>query len=102
MYFGGNNRGCAQPELTADWVTEQQAAGWHLVPLYVGPQASCTTSNKKNLIDNTQAAAQGRAAADDAVTQATALGLAPESALIYDMEAYRTDDATCRTACCPS
>jgi hypothetical protein len=96
IYFGGNNRGCAQPNLTAAWVTQQQAAGWHLIPLYVGPQASCTTSNKKNLINNTQAAAQGRATAEDAVTQARALGLAPESVLIYDMEAYRTGDAACR------
>jgi hypothetical protein len=96
IYFGGANRGCAQPNLTAAWVAEQQAAGWHLIPLYVGPQASCTTSTKKNLIDNTQAAAQGRAAAQDAVARATALGLAPESVLIYDMEAYRTGDAACR------
>jgi hypothetical protein len=96
VYFGGNNRGCAQPNLTAAWVAEQQAAGWHLIPLYVGPQASCTTSNKPNLIDDTQAAAQGRAAAQDAVAQAALLGLGPESALVYDMEAYRTDDAACR------
>jgi hypothetical protein len=96
IYFGGINRGCAQPNLTAGWVAEQLAAGWHLIPLYVGPQASCTTSTKKNLIDDTRATAQGRAAAQDAVVQATALGLAPESVLIYDMEAYRTGDAACR------
>ena len=46
IYFGGVNRGCTQPNLTAAWVAEQQAAGWHLIPLYVGPQASCTTSAK--------------------------------------------------------
>ncbi|MEV4703027.1 glycoside hydrolase domain-containing protein [Actinoplanes sp. NPDC049316] len=96
IYFGGNNRGCTQANLTADWVARQQAGGWHLLPLYVGPQASCTTSSKPNRIDDTQAAAQGRATADDAVTQATALGLGAESTLIYDMEAYRTDDAVCR------
>ncbi|GAB1691660.1 hypothetical protein KRM28CT15_34630 [Krasilnikovia sp. M28-CT-15] len=97
IYFGGNNRACAQPELTPDWVAHQQAAGWHLLPIYLGPQASCTTSNKRNKIDNSQAAAQGRAAADDAATQAAALGLSAASVLIYDMEAYRTDDAACRT-----
>ena len=96
IYFGGNNRACAQPALTAAWVAEQRAAGWHLMPLYVGPQASCTTSSKRFLIDNTQAAAQGRAAAQDAATQAAALGLPRESVLIYDMEAYRTGDAACR------
>jgi len=97
IYIGGVNRGCAQPQLTADWVKEQVQAGWKLIPLYVGLQASCTTvTAKRNLIDNTQAAAQGRAAAADAVTQAGKLGLAKQSVIIYDMEAYRTDDATCR------
>jgi hypothetical protein len=96
IYFGGNNRACAQPNLTAAWVGEQQAAGWHLIPLYLGPQASCTTSSKRFKIDNATAAAQGRAAADDAATQARALGLAKDSVLIYDMEAYRTGDAACR------
>jgi hypothetical protein len=96
IYFGGTNRACQQPQLTAQWVAEQTAAGWHLMPIYLGPQASCTTSSKPNKIDNTRANAQGRATADDAVVQARAIGLAPESVLIYDMEAYRTDDAACR------
>jgi hypothetical protein len=96
IYFGGNNRACAQPNLTAPWVADQTAAGWHLMPIYLGPQASCTTSNKRFRIDNAQAAAQGRAAAEDAVVQARAIGLPRESVLIYDMEAYATTDATCR------
>jgi hypothetical protein len=96
IYFGGNNRACQQPNLTAQWVATQTAAGWHLMPIYLGPQASCTTSNKPNLINNATAAAQGRAAADDAVVQARVIGLAPESVLIYDMEAYATNDAACR------
>ncbi|MEU8229454.1 glycoside hydrolase domain-containing protein [Actinoplanes sp. NPDC048967] len=96
IYVGGNNRGCTQKNLTAGWVRTQVAAGWHLIPLYVGPQASCTTTKKKNLISNTKAAAQGATAAQDAVVQARALGLAAQSVLIYDMEAYRTNDAACR------
>ncbi|MEU4695191.1 glycoside hydrolase domain-containing protein [Actinoplanes sp. NPDC023714] len=96
VYFGGNNRGCAQPNLTASWVREQIGRGWRLIPLYVGPQATCTTTTKKNRIDNRNAEKQGRATADDAVAQAKAIGLARESVLIYDMEAYRTNDAACR------
>jgi hypothetical protein len=97
IYIGGVNRGCAQPQLTAAWVKEQVQAGWKLIPLYVGPQASCTTAaGARNLIDDTRADAQGRAAASDAVAKAGALGLARESVIIYDMEAYRTDDAVCR------
>lgn len=89
IYFGGVNRACAQPNLTASWVAEQQAAGWHLMPIYLGLQAPCTTSTKHFLIDPASASAQGRAQAEDAVVQAKALGLAPESVLIFDLEAYR-------------
>ena len=96
IYFGGVNRGCAQPNLTSSWVSQQLSAGWRLLPLYVGPQASCTTSSKKTKIDNTKAAAQGKAAAEDAAAQARALGLASQSVLVYDMEAYKTNDAACR------
>ena len=40
IYLGGADRACAQPNLTAGWVRLQQAAGWHFMPIYVGPQAS--------------------------------------------------------------
>jgi hypothetical protein len=97
IYFGGANRGCTQANLTAAWVTEQHAAGWHLLPIYVGPQASCTTSTKQLRIDNANAAAQGRAIADDAVNQARAVALAAGSTLIYDMESYHAEtDPACR------
>src|SRR5262245_56389094 len=98
IYFGGVNRACTQPNLTPAWVTEQLAAGWHLIPIYMGVQAPCTTSNKKYLFTAATAAAQGRANAEDAVAKATALGIARGSVLIDDMEAYRTGDAACRTA----
>ena len=32
IYFGGRNRGCAQPNLTAAWVRSASAAGWSLIP----------------------------------------------------------------------
>jgi hypothetical protein len=98
IYIGGVNRGCRQPNLTASWVRNQQAAGWHLMPLYVGPQAPCTQLKMRAVIDPARAAAQGRAAADDAAAQARALGLARESVLIYDMESYPAADAGCRSA----
>src|SRR3954452_24826512 len=72
IYIGGVSRGCTQANLTASWVQAQVTAGWKLLPLYVGPQASC--SGKKNLINNATADAQGRAAGSDAVVQAAALG----------------------------
>ena len=39
IYLGGTNLGCAQPNLNAAWVSEESAAGWHLIPTYVGLQA---------------------------------------------------------------
>jgi hypothetical protein len=80
IYFGGAYRACAQPNLTAAWVARQSAAGWHFLPLYVGPQALY------NQI--TSPASQGVAAADDAANQAALLGFGPGTPLYYDMEAY--------------
>ena len=78
IYIGGSQRACSQPNLTASWVQQEQSAGWHFMPLYVGVQAAGIT-NPVN---------QGANAADDAVQQATALGLGPGSVLYYDMESY--------------
>ncbi|MEU5943027.1 DUF1906 domain-containing protein [Micromonospora sp. NPDC047548] len=96
VYIGGVNRGCAQANLTRAWVASQQAKGWRLFPLYVGLQAPCTTYLRR--IDPAQAAAQGRAAADDAVTNARNLGLAPKSTIILDIEHYDPGNATCSAA----
>ncbi|SCG48743.1 protein of unknown function [Micromonospora halophytica] len=96
IYIGGVNRGCAQANLTRDWVSRQQAKGWRFFPLYVGLQAPCSSYSRR--IDPAQAAAQGRAAADDAVAKARNLGLAPRSTIILDMERYPAGDAACSTA----
>jgi hypothetical protein len=80
IYIGGAERACAQPNLTAAWVAQQAAAGWRFVPIYVGPQAEYSQL--------TSPASQGVAAAEDAVTQAAALGFGPGSPVYYDMEAY--------------
>jgi Rv2525c-like, glycoside hydrolase-like domain len=80
VYIGGADRACAQPDLTASWVRQQQAAGWHFMPIYVGPQASFG--------ETSAAARQAVSAAQDAVSQAKLLGFGPGSPIYYDMEAY--------------
>jgi Rv2525c-like, glycoside hydrolase-like domain len=80
IYIGGAERACAQPNLTAAWVARQAAAGWRFMPIYVGPQAEFDQI--------TTPASQAVAAAEDAVTQAAALGLGTGTAIYYDMEAY--------------
>ncbi|MEH0821973.1 MULTISPECIES: DUF1906 domain-containing protein [unclassified Micromonospora] len=96
VYIGGVNRGCAQPNLTREWVASQQAKGWRLFPLYVGLQAPCTTYLRR--IDPAQAAAQGRAAADDAATNALNLGIVLQSTIILDIEYYNAGDTACSAA----
>jgi hypothetical protein len=96
IYVGGISRGCAQPELTASWVSQQAAAGWALIPTYVGLQAPCTGFTNK--IDPASAPSQGRAAAEDAVASASSLGIGAGSVIYFDMEAYSTTDTACRQA----
>ena len=89
IYIGGLNRGCAQPNLTAGWIADIQRLGWHYFPFYVGRQATCVAGQHGNVpITPARAAAQGKAAADDAAVQARALGLPSRTPIIYDMEAY--------------
>jgi hypothetical protein len=96
IYIGGVSRGCTQANLTPAWVQTTVTSGWKLLPLYVGPQASCLSSSMSHVIDNADAVRQGRSTAVDAVAKASALGLAKGSVIIYDMEAYNTADAACR------
>jgi hypothetical protein len=96
MYIGGASRGCGQPNLTADWVAQTIAQGWTLIPTYVGLQASC--SDYENRIVPAQAAAQGVAAADDAIVQLNALGLGGGNPVYFDIEAFSYTNATCLSA----
>src|SRR5262249_45779153 len=92
------NRGCSQPNLTATWVSEQVAAGWHLIPLYVGLQAPTSSCTSCALLNSSFAAAQAKIEAEDAVTDAQAIGIGPGSPIYHDMESYsRTASATAAT-----
>ena len=97
VYIGGVNRGCSQPNLTASWVAEQTATGWHLIPTYVGlqaPTSSCGSCAKLSASTAT-ATTQGREAATDAVNQARIAGIGEGSPIYFDMESYsRTSSAT--------
>ena len=100
VYIGGANRACSQPNLTADWVGEQVAAGWHLIPTYVGLQAptSACSSCAKLSSSLTTATVQGAEAARDAVADAAEHRHGPGSPIYFDMEAYtRTSSATSAT-----
>ena len=82
IYIGGSDRACAQPNLTAAWVSQEAAAGWHFIPLYVGPQVAFHG-------EVTAPVSQAVAAAQDAVVQARLLGFRRGTPVYYDMEYYR-------------
>jgi hypothetical protein len=87
VYIGGVNMACAQPNLSPAWVSRESAAGWHLIPIYVGLQAPSNSCGCA-AISRRSASSQGRAAATDAVNQAEALGMGPGNPVYLDMEAY--------------
>lgn len=105
IYISGSLRFCQkQTYLTPTWVRTQLAAGWRLLPIHLGAQASCTTRDRyqKNKIsaDATDSYArarnQGRAEARVAVAAAQRLGIVPRSTLYYDLEAFNPRIASCR------
>jgi peptidoglycan hydrolase-like protein with peptidoglycan-binding domain len=109
IYISGNSRGCrTQTNLTPTWVRNQLAAGWHLLPITLGPQASCSTRFPRygKKIDPTiiptstslysSARAQARAEASRAVSVARSLGIVAGSTLFYDLEAFNTGNTACR------
>jgi hypothetical protein len=99
VYIGGNNRLCKdQPELNAGWVRTQQRRGWHVLALYVGPQASCSGYADRMSGDLATAEQQGRAEAARAVAVAQGLGLRKGSTLYYDLEDYDIAPNDCRQA----
>ncbi len=99
IYIGGSNRLCKeQPELTPTWVKAQQRTGWHLLPVQVGPQASCSGYADKMSSDLATAKQQGSAEASQAIATASGLGIGRGSTLYYDLEDYDLAPTDCRQA----
>src|SRR4051812_2698544 len=106
IYISGDSRGCrSQPNLTPTWVSTQLAKGWRLLPITLGPQASCTTVPRylsqvriKPAPASSYAAArsQGRAEADKTVGVAQQLGIVAGSTLWYDIESFVATSTDCR------
>lgn len=98
IYIGGSNRLCDQPELDAAWVRTQVKRGWRLLPVQVGPQASCSGYAHRMSSDRATAEQQGRAEARTAVRTARSLAIARGSTLYYDLEDYDLGPDDCRRA----
>ena len=98
VYIAGVSAACAQPNLTASWVSTQTSAGWHIIPISVDLQAPCTTFSHRVSSTLSTATSQGTATADAAVAAAAGLGLPAGSVLYDDMEGYDTTDSSCSAA----
>jgi hypothetical protein len=104
IYIGGSLRACPQKHLTRDWVGHQTRAGWRLLPIWVGPQASCTPyrsriSSRPGPADGyPRARAQGGSAARQAAAAARRLGIGPQATLWYDLEWFPAGNSRCRRA----
>ena len=109
IYISGNSRACRdQPNLTPSWISNQLAKGWRLLPITLGPQASCQPRfprydddpkiNPKRGTDGRYrwARDQGTAEATKTVGVAQALGIAPGSTLWYDLEGFNDEITDCR------
>ena len=80
-----------QSNLTASWVAEVTALGWHVLPIYLGVQApaACQGHDFWHLSGNPATAReQGAAAAAYAAGSVSALGISPSMPVFYDMEPY--------------
>jgi hypothetical protein len=88
VYIGGENSACSQPNLSASWVSAETTAGWHIIPTYVGLQATTSSCGSCAKMTTAAAGAQGSAAAEDAVSEATAIGIGAGSPIYFDLEAY--------------
>lgn len=97
IYIGGVARACGQPNLTSSWVQSVFSQGWRLMPLWVGPQAPCSTFASRISSTPSTAFNQGVSEGTSAVAAANALGLS-NGVIYYDMENYNSGDTTCRAA----
>jgi len=97
VYISGASRSCAQPNLTATWVTNQTNNGWRLIPIELDYQAPCGTRTPKMSGDPATARTQGASRATSAVNAAKALGIPAGSTIYNDIEQYPSN-ASCKAA----
>ena len=109
IYISGDSRACRdQPYLTSTWVASQLERGWRLLPITLGPQASCQPrfpryGNDATIIPKPgstgrygAARKQGTAEATKTVGVAQSLGIVAGSTLWYDLEGFDMNNTNCR------
>jgi hypothetical protein len=93
IYIGGQEMACDYGNLSKSWVQSAEAMGWSLMPTFVGLQAPCNSFSDE--INAGQAAAQGLAAANQAMSDARLFGPGQGTPIYFDMEAYNENNSGC-------
>ncbi len=109
IYISGDSRACRyQPNLTPKWISTQLHKGWRLLPITLGPQASCQPRFPRYRDDfkispapgganrYPTARKMGVAEASKTVRAARALGIVEGSTLWYDLEGFDVTNRHCR------
>ena len=109
IYISGDSRACrSQPNLTPAWVRTQLRRGWRLLPITLGPQASCQPRFPRYADDFTinpspgrkgiygKARGEGQRSATSTLADARALGIVEGSTLWYDLEGFDATNTHCR------
>lgn len=87
-----------QTNLTSSWVSSVIAGGWHVLPIYVGPQYACSGWPVRMSSNVAAAQQQGLAAGHDAAASAYALGIPTSSPVVYDLESTEHSNSNCTAA----
>ncbi|QBX55780.1 DUF1906 domain-containing protein [Nocardioides seonyuensis] len=107
IYISGDSRACRdQPNLSPEWVAKQVARGWRLLPIALGPQASCQPRFPRYQDDfrispkpaggYAIATSQGVVEAEKNAADAASYGIGPGSTIWYDLEGFTLGDTHCR------
>ncbi len=108
IYISGDSRACRdQPNLTPTWIRTQLTKGWKLLPITLGPQASCQPRFPRYSDDfkidpfrgkgrYPRAREMGRASGASTVADARRLGIPEGSTLWYDLEGFDNTNTACR------
>ncbi|MFI9028859.1 DUF1906 domain-containing protein [Streptomyces sp. NPDC053560] len=98
VYFAGHGRACPkQHNLSPQWFQGAKAAGWRVLPVYLGGQAPCVKNkHKRRYAIGADPFKEGTTEARVAVNRAQAYGIMPRSPIYLDIEAYDLKNQACK------
>jgi hypothetical protein len=97
VYIGGSSAAC--PMTSASFMTALVNMGWQIMPIWVGPQASCSSFGSRMSSNATTAFQQGKNEAHASYLRLISLGMSTDNTpVIYDLENYDTTNTTCLNA----